>query len=114
MNECPISRDEYVSKVLNAYCHTPGTSGFIRREDRFLAEDLYQRGVPLNTVEDALVLAAARRTLRRSDVPQLSTIRSLHYFVPVIDEVLELSAGSDYYQYLRGKIERYRSSAVKR
>jgi hypothetical protein len=113
MNQSPMSRDEYVSKVLDAYCHTPGTSGSIRLEDRFLAEELHQRGVPLTPVEDALVLAAARQMLRRSDTPGLSTIRSLHYFVPVIDELLELSVGSDYYQYLRGKIERFRDAEGK-
>ncbi len=113
MNPIPMSRDEYVFKILDAYCRTPGTSGFIRRQDRFLAEDLYERGVPLTAVEHAFILAAARRMLRPSDAPRLGTIRSLHYFVPVIDEVLELPVGPDYYRYLRGKIERSRNAEGK-
>jgi hypothetical protein len=36
----------------------------------------------------------------------LGTIRSLAYFLPVIEEVLELRVGPDYFQYLRHKLER--------
>ena len=36
----------------------------------------------------------------------LGTIRSLAYFLPVIEEVLEMPVGPDYFQYLRHKIER--------
>ena len=68
---------------------TPGTTGTVRRPDRLLAAQLHQRGVPLAAVENALVLAAARRLIRPADAPPLGTIRSLAYFLPVIEEVLE-------------------------
>jgi hypothetical protein len=55
----PIGREEYIQKVLRAYRQTPGTTGTIRRPDRLLAAQLYVRGVPLDTVENALVLAAS-------------------------------------------------------
>lgn len=100
-----LSRQEYVRKVLSAYCTTPGTTGQIRSHDRLLAAALYQRSVPLLVVENALVLAAARRLFRPPDSP-LGTIRSLAYFVPVIDEVLHLQVSQDYFRYLRHKIER--------
>jgi hypothetical protein len=70
------SLDEYVSVVLNAYRKTPGTTGIIRRQDRLLAAALHQRGVPLIAVENALVLAVARRLLRPDDSPPLDTICS--------------------------------------
>ena len=38
--------------------------GTIRRPDRMLAGQLYQRGVSLRVVENALLLAVARRTIR--------------------------------------------------
>ena len=34
------------------------------------------------------------------------TIRSLAYFLPVIEEVLELRVSPDYFQYLRYKLQR--------
>ena len=37
--------------------------------------------------------------------PPLGTIRSLAYFLPVIEEVLELRVSPDYFQYLRHKLE---------
>jgi hypothetical protein len=62
--------------------------------------------VPLAAVENALVLAAARRLIRTADSAPLSAIRSLAYFLPVIDEVLSLHVNPDYFRYLRRKVER--------
>ena len=99
------TKEEYIRKVLTSYCNTPGTTGTIRRQDRLLAASLHQRGVPLIAVENAFVLAAARR-LRFDDSPPLPSIRSLAYFSPVIDEVLSLTLSQDYFLYLRNKLQR--------
>ena len=40
------------------------------------------------------------------DAPPLGTIRSLTYFSPVIDEVLDLQVSQNYFHYLRFKIDR--------
>ncbi len=106
MGENPIRREEYIDQVLSAYRQTPGTTGTIRRPDRLLAAQLQERGVPLMAVENALVLAAARRMIRPTGAPPLGAIRSLAYFLPVIEEVLSLRIGPDYFQYLRQKLER--------
>jgi len=37
--------EEYIRRVLGAYRQTPGTMGAVRRPDRVLAAQLYQRGV---------------------------------------------------------------------
>src|SRR5437867_6850427 len=68
-----------------------------------LAAQLYQRGVAVSVIENALVLAAARRMMRPADAPPLGTIRSLAYFLPVIEEVLAMRVRPDYFQYLRHK-----------
>jgi hypothetical protein len=99
-------QQEYIRRVLEAYRKTPGTMGTVRRPDRVLAEQLYQRGVSASVIENAFVLAAARRLMRPRDAPPLGTIRSLGYFLPVIEEVLGLRASPDYFQYLRHKLER--------
>jgi hypothetical protein len=99
-------QEEYIRQVLEAYRKTPGTMGTVRRVDRMLAAQLYQRGLSVRVIENALVLAAARRLIRPADAPSLVTIRSLAYFLPVIEEVLELRVGPDYFQYLRKKLER--------
>ena len=106
MDQNPTNQDEYVRQVLDAYRKTPGTMGTVRRPDRLLAAQLHQRGVPLATVENALVLATARRLIRAADAAPLGTIRSLAYFLPVIDEVLRIRVSPDYFRYLRQKVER--------
>jgi len=101
-----IGLEQYVRRVLEAYRKTPGTTGTIRRPDRMLAAQLFHRGISLSMVENALVLAATRRLIRRADAPPLGTVRSLAYFLPVIEEVLELRVKPDYFQYLRQKLQR--------
>ena len=97
---------QYVRRVLDAYRATPGTCGVVRKPDRALALQLFVRGVPLAAVENAFVLAAARRLVRPADAPPLGTIRSLAYFSPVIDEVLTSHVGDDYSQHLRHRLAR--------
>jgi hypothetical protein len=110
MDRPPSGREDYVCKVLEAYRNTPGTCGHLRRPDRLLAVQLYQRGVPLNKVENALVLAAVRRMIRPADAPPLTAVRSLAYFLPVIEEVLEMQVGEEYFQYARRKLQQLCSS----
>ncbi len=101
-----IGLEEYVHRVLEAYRKTPGTMGTVRRPDRTLAAQLFQRGISLSVVENALVLAATRRLIRRTDAPALGTVRSLAYFLPVIEEVLERRVSPNYFRYLRQKLQK--------
>jgi hypothetical protein len=99
-----MDRNEYIGRLLEAYRRTPGTCGVVRRPDRLLAAQLYQRGVSIEAVENALILATARRLVRPADAPPLGIIRSLAYFLPVIDEVLHLQLSPEYFRYLRSRI----------
>ena len=99
-------QEQYIHQVLEAYRKTPGTTGTIRRPDRLLAAQLFQRGVTVSVIENAFVLAATRRLVRRADAQPLGTIRSLAYFLPVIEEVQELRVSPDYFEYLRHKLQR--------
>ena len=99
-------QEEYIRQVLGAYRKTPGTMGTVRRADRMLAAQLYQRGVSASVIENAFVLAAARRLMRPAAAPPLGTIRSLAYFLPVIEEVLGLRISPEYFQHVRRKLER--------
>jgi hypothetical protein len=100
------SQEEYLRQVLEAYRKTPGTMGTVRRADRLLAAQLHQRGVTVSVIENAFVLAAARRLIRPAATPPLGTIRSLAYFLPVIEEVLEMRVSPNYFQHVRRKLER--------
>lgn len=101
-----IPKPDYIRKVLDAYRRTPGTTGVVRRNDRRLAAALYDRGVPVTAIENALLLAASRRIFRSPDAVPLQPIRSLHYLLPVIEEVLQLHISQDYFRYLQFHIDR--------
>ena len=100
----PLPRAHYIRQLLAAYCVTPGTSGHIRRSDRILAEQLYQRGIPLKLGENALLLAAARRLFRPPHALPLPTIRSLAYFLPVLEELQQLQVSPSYFEHIRRRI----------
>ena len=101
-----MEQREYVRRLLEIYRATPGTYGTVRRPDRLLAARLHERGVPLEMVANALTLAAARRLARPAEASPLGTVRSLAYFSPVIEEVLQLKVGPEYFQHLRNKLQR--------
>lgn len=107
MEDPPTQQEVYIRQVLEAYRKTPGTTGVIRRPDRLLATQLYQRGVALPAVLNAFILAAARRMARPANSLPLGTIRSLAYFVPVIEEVLTMPVSPNYFEHIRRKIERH-------
>jgi len=96
--------DRYVEKVLDLYLGLPQTPSRISRDDRRLALKLRQQQTPLETVEAALLLATARRSFRAPALGPLQPIRSLHYFLPVIEEVAAGGVSADYLHYLRYKL----------
>jgi hypothetical protein len=105
-----MEQRDYVRRLLDIYRATPDTCGAVRRADRVLAAQLHERGVPLEAVENAFVLAAARRLTRPAGAAPLGTIRSLAYFSPVIEEVPQLPVGQEYFQHLRYKLQRAASA----
>ncbi len=90
--------------MLAAYLKLADTPARSRLADRRAASQLYNRKVALHTVKDALLLASARRLLRCTDAPPLAPVRSLYYFVPVIEELLETPLPKGYSLYLQRKI----------
>ena len=105
-----MERGEYVRRVLEAYRTAPGTCGAVRGPDRLLAAQLHERGVPLEAVENALILAAARRLARPAGALPLGVIRSLAYFLPVVEEVRRLGVGPEYFRHLRKRVGGFRSA----
>lgn len=100
----PIPRRLFAQRVLGLYCLAPGTTGNLRRCDRHLAGELYDRGISLELIRTALLLAVARRTFRSQGAPSLAPIATLHYFRPVIDELIAEPPEPGYLSYLRNKL----------
>jgi hypothetical protein len=93
---------EFIRAVLDYYLWMPGTATVVSRHDRACARGLFRRGVPLQLVKDAMAVAVARRTFRQGD--PLPRVRALHFFLPVIDELLEVPCEPGYARYLEHKL----------
>ena len=94
----------YVSAVLTLYADLPDTPLRASVPDQRQARSWFDRGVPIALVETALLLACLRRRTRPADVPPLPRVRSLAYFQPIIDELLDHPAPGGYLHYLRLKL----------
>jgi hypothetical protein len=94
----------YVTSVLTLYVDLPDTTVRASIADQRQARIWFDRGVALEVVETALLLACLRRKARPADVPPLPRIRSLAYFQPVVEELLQHPAPAGYLQYLRLKL----------
>jgi hypothetical protein len=96
-----MNQQAYVRAVRGLFLQMPSTANRFNPSDRRLASELYQRGIALDLVRSALLLATARRLLSSSPLPP---VRSLHYFLPVLDEILLQPLPPGYVQYLESKI----------
>ena len=94
------TQQEYVAAVLRAYVALPETLPRWHRADRGMALELFRRRIPLERIETAFVLGSARR-LGRDPKLIVPPIRSMAYFLPVIEEVLTDPPPCRYIQYLR-------------
>ena len=96
-----MTTSPYARAVLRLYLELPDTPARPRPHDRRLAQQLNDQGVALALVETALLLASARRNARSPSATPLGPIRSLSYFLPVIEELLRLPPPEGYLAYLR-------------
>jgi hypothetical protein len=94
----------YLRALTPLYCGLPETPRRLSRYDRQVALEWFRRQIPLPVVEAAFLLASVRRTARPPQARPLGPIRSLAYFQPVIEEVLENPLPALYVAYLRSKL----------
>jgi hypothetical protein len=97
-------RDAYRQALLDLYLRLPDTPRRLSRFDLGLVRQLWERHIPLMTIETAFLLTSARRAARRPDAMPLGPICSLHYFLPVIEELLANPVSESYVAYLRTKV----------
>jgi hypothetical protein len=101
----PASNPElYVTAVLTLFVDLPDTPLRTSALDRRQACIWLDGNVPLAVIETALLLGSLRRLMRPPDVPRLPRIRSLAYFQPIVEELLENPAPNGYLPYLRSKM----------
>jgi hypothetical protein len=93
-----------IKRLLDLYCGLPHTAA--RRPsaaDRRLAAQLCDQDISLDLIEAAFLLAIARRNCRSSQDQPLPPIRSLAYFLPVVEELRLQPPHPDYLRFLRSR-----------
>jgi hypothetical protein len=94
----------YLHALTQLYFRLPETPRRLSRYDRQVALEWFQQQIPLPVVEAAFLLASVRRTSRPPQARPLGPVRSLAYFQPVIEEVLQNPPPASYLAYLRSKL----------
>jgi hypothetical protein len=97
-------REAYRQTLIALYLRLPDTPRRLSRFDLRLLGQLWERQIPLTVIETAFLLAFLRRAARPTNALPLGPIRSLHYFLPVIEELLAHPVPESYLAYLRRKI----------
>jgi hypothetical protein len=99
-----VDEKDYVEAVLGTYVSLPDTPIRTRRDDRYLAITWYRQGIMLFQAIAAMMLATERRRFREPDALPLEPIRSLRYFVPIVEEIQHLGIDESYLRYLQQRL----------
>jgi hypothetical protein len=91
----------YVASVLRLYTLLPDTPDRPRPADRALARQLEEQHVPLALVGAAILLGASRRQVAKHTLPP---IRSLYYFLPLLEELRNEPHDPGYLAYLERRL----------
>ncbi len=96
--------DAYVSSIKSCFLALGCTVGKFSARDTHLAQDLQQRGIPLETVQDALHMGAVRKYVSWLNGGSPQPIGSFAYFSALISEMEEQVLPAGYREYLREKV----------
>lgn len=78
----------YVASVRQAFLQPSCVQGRFNADDERLARHWHSCGVPLEAARNAILLGCARKSIALLAQPAGLPIRSLHYFQPLLEEVL--------------------------
>ena len=101
-----LSGTNYVAAVRATLRDLPEPRPGLRPTDRRLTLDLHRKGVPIEIFRAAIRLATLRRLTRDPDLPPLAPVRSLYYFLPVLDELLRTPPDPAWLTYIDASLAR--------
>ena len=93
--------NEYVETIRSWYLDAQCTANRFSAQDRAKAVEFQSRGIPLELIEAALLLGAARKYVSWLNGGARAPIGSLEYFEALVAEVQDLPLSQTYRGYLR-------------
>lgn len=100
----PATEAEFIEQVrtcllqYSIFCSSFGTA------DRKLAADLFRNGISFDQLERALLLGLTRKYISSLNSTASNPLYSLSYFIPVLDELVEITVSDQYWDYLRHRL----------
>jgi hypothetical protein len=102
----PDDGESYVNSVRRLFTTLSCTSGRFGPSEERVAEDFARKGLPLQVIEDAILVGACRKYVSWLNSGPSAPIASLHYFEAIIEEVQDRPFPPGYREYMRGQVEK--------
>lgn len=97
-------RNSYVETVKHRFVAIGCTVGSFSRQDARLAENFQRRGIPLETLQHAMLMGAVRKYVSWLNGASSPPIGSLAYFSALVSEIQERPLPAGYEEYLQRKV----------
>ena len=97
-------RNSYVETVKHCFVTIGCTVGSFSALDARLAENFQRRGIPLETLQHALLMGAVRKYVSWLNGASSPPIGSLAYFSALVSEIQERPLPAAYEEYLQRKV----------
>ena len=102
----PDEKESYVGSVRKRFLTLGCTTGHFSPSDERLAGSFEQKGIPLTVIEDAMLIGACRKYVSWLNSGPSAPIASLHYFEPIIEEVVERPFPPGYRDYMQLQVDK--------
>jgi hypothetical protein len=103
----PLSNaDRYVAGLRESFLALGCSSGRFAPSDEKMARELHRQGVPLEVIQNALILGACRKYLSWLNSGPSDPIATLRYFQPLIEEVQQRPFPPGYGDHLRCELKK--------
>lgn len=99
------AHNAYVDAIRRSFVSMGCTAGKFSARDAQLAEELQRRRIPLDLVQDALLMGACRKYISWLNGGSTEPIGCLAYCEGLVAEIRERPLPADYRQYLQNKVE---------
>jgi hypothetical protein len=103
----------YVDSIKNSFIALGCTTGKFTARDAQIADQFQRRHIPLELVQDAMLMGACRKLISLLNGSSGESITSMAYFESLIAEIRERPIPADYREYLQKKVEQLRSAWAK-
>lgn len=100
----PATEAEFIEQIRTCLLQYSIFSSSFGTADRKLAADLFRNGISFDQLERALLLGLCRKYVSSLNSTASNPIYSLGYFIPVLDELVQITVSDQYWNYLRHRL----------